>query len=83
MATQEQRDATADVALQVSQLLSEAAQTHGMLIALGGAVSAIGALVGTLDRDPSARALAAWQRAFTVTYDAALYGPELRSAGEA
>ena len=79
-----QRKAVADVTQQIAELLQEVMSTHGVAVALGGMVSAVALMIGTLDRNPNVRALATWQRTFTVCYDAALYDdPSLRPADEA
>jgi hypothetical protein len=77
-----QQTAALDVERQICELMQEAMNTHGVTATVAGATMAIGSLIGTLDRNPEARALAAWTRCFTVCYDAALLMPP-RTAGDA
>lgn len=85
MATPEQHKAMSSVEMKLCVLLDEMIQEHGASVAIAGAVMAVASLIGTLDRNPNARALASWQRSFTVVYDATLYASDIaeHSAGEA
>lgn len=83
MASQEQRDAVQEIANEISMLLANAIERHGILTVLGGLVSSAAALVADLDRDPETRALAAWTRTFSMAYDAQLYRSTMPTVGEA
>lgn len=82
MTKEEEYKAILAIGEQIHALVQESIKTHGVRVTVAGLVACSAALIGTLDRDPLARALAAWNRCFASVYDANLFAP-IDTAGEA
>ncbi|MGH6796582.1 MAG: hypothetical protein ACREDH_15615 [Methylocella sp.] len=73
--TQEEGDGWRDVENRLNVELANLIEKYGLKVAVTGLVCAAAGLVAGIDRNPLARALAAWQRTFSMAYDNALFHP--------